>query len=108
MTAQTWLDRHNAAYQAPLDPHEKVLVGIMRSIDLLVLNSVTEDRLSEAIRPYIIRILSGFLGLLRGNTGRLDKGMLNDWARSRAGLVGLSEQDDFGSDGLEFEIDLTD
>jgi len=106
MTAQTWLDRHNAAYRAPLDPHEKIIVGMMRSVDLLVLNAQSDPY----IRGNVVKILDGFLGLIHAlpTTGRLDKGTLDDWARSRAGLVGLTDTDDFGSDGLEFEIDLTD
>jgi|SRR6478609_3153192 len=105
MTTQTWLDRHNQAFMSPLDPHEKVLVGLMRHIDLLVVNSIDNPN----VRPHTIRLLHGFLGLIHTwPSGRLSQAVLDDWARSRAGLVGLTDEDDFGANGLEFEIDKTD
>lgn len=95
MTTQTWLDRHNQAYAHPLDPHEKVLVAFMRHTDLLIVNSVTAEAV-EPVRAATIKILSGFIALIHAlpTTGRLDKGTLEDWARSRAHLVGITDDDD--------------
>lgn len=98
MTTQTWLDRHNQAYTSPLDPYEKVLVGMMRSIDLLIANTVGGLSGTDIpTRPHVIRLLAGFIGLLISlpTTGRLDRGTLDDWARSRAALVGIEDDDEF-------------
>ena len=95
MPTQTWLDRHNQAYTHPLDPHEKVLVAFMRHVDLLIVNSVTAEAV-EPVRAATIKILSGFVALLDAlpTTGRLDKGTLHDWARARAEMIGLADEED--------------
>jgi len=83
----TWQERHYAALAAPRGP-ERSIVALMEGMDKYLTHSHLDIRRDYVLGESFGQILEGFIGLLNGETGRLDCGSLDTWARTCADQIG--------------------
>jgi hypothetical protein len=82
-----WEKRHLDALSRPAPGAEDSIVRMMVAIESYV--DVAMDGKSDGyLSPCVGEMLSGFIGLLSGSTGRLDAGRLDEWARRIADKIG--------------------
>jgi len=92
----TWQERHEAALAAPEGP-ERPLVALWQAVGQYA--EAYEARYGSPIGkdgvlgPNWLAILDGFVGLLNGESGRLDCGSLDHEARELARRHGFSESE---------------
>jgi hypothetical protein len=86
--SQPWWFGHFAAVQSPeMTNYEYPVVRVAEAIHVMVIVASRDGQPVE-LGPAIGQLLSGFVGLLDGDLGRLDRGTCDQWARVMAERVG--------------------
>lgn len=96
MTATDWKRRHEQAFDAPRGEFERALVDLYNGLQQYA--EGYRDRFGSEIGddgvlgPEWVAIARAFIGLLNGDTGRLDAGTLDKWVREIAQNAGVEEE----------------